>query len=66
MQILMLSGSRNRKGRTARAIQAIGKGVARAGGNSEYIFLPELTIERCRQCDKDGWGICRSEHRCHY
>jgi len=64
MQILMLSGSRNREGRTAQAMKAIGKGVAKAGGNSEYIFLPELSIERCRQCEQDGWGICRSEHRC--
>ena len=60
----MLSGSRNRKGRTARAIEAIGKGVAKAGGSSEFIFLPELNIERCRQCDKEGWGICKSENRC--
>jgi multimeric flavodoxin WrbA len=60
MQIIMISGSRNRKGRTARAIEAIGKGVAKAGGKSESIFLPELAIERCRQCDKEGWGICKS------
>ncbi len=64
MQILMLSGSRNREGRTARIIEAIGKGVAKAGGNSESIFLTELDIERCRQCEKDGWGICRREERC--
>ena len=64
MQIMMISGSRNRKGRTARAIESIGKGVAKAGGTSESIFLPELNIERCRQCDKEGWGICKSENRC--
>ena len=64
MQIMMISGSRNRKGRTAQAIEAIGKGVAKAGGKSESIFLPELNIERCRQCDQEGWGICKSENRC--
>ena len=64
MYILMLSGSRNREGRTARALKAIGKGIAKAGGSSEFIFLPELNIERCRQCDKEGWGICKSENRC--
>ena len=64
MHILMVSGSRNREGRTARALEAIAKGVVQAGGNSESIFLPELNIERCRQCEKDGWGICRDEHRC--
>jgi multimeric flavodoxin WrbA len=64
MQILMLSGSRNREGRTARVIEAIGRGVVKAGGKWESIFLTEHNIERCRQCDKDGWGICRSEQRC--
>ena len=64
MQILMLSGSRDRKGRTAQAMEAIRKGIAKAGGNSESIFLTELDIERCRQCDNDGWGTCRSEQRC--
>jgi len=64
MQILMLSGSRDREGRTAKAIEAIRKGVAKAGGNSESIFLTELAIERCRQCDNDGWGTCRREQQC--
>jgi len=64
MQILMISGSRNREGRTARSIGAIGQGFINAGGNSECIFLPELNIERCRQCDPDGSGVCMREHRC--
>jgi NAD(P)H-dependent FMN reductase len=64
MQILILSGSRNRRGKTARAIKAIRKGIAEAKGKSEAIFLPELKLERCRQCEADGWGICRREGRC--
>lgn len=64
MQVLMVSGSRDRKGRTARVIEAIGKGVAKAGSSSEIIFLTEYNIERCRQCDNDGWGDCRREQRC--
>jgi multimeric flavodoxin WrbA len=64
MQVLILSGSRNRQGKTAEAINAICRGVAKAGGSSEVIFLTELKLERCRQCNPDGWGICRSEHRC--
>ncbi len=64
MQILVLSGSRNLEGRTARAIDAIGRGVAKAGGNTERFFLPELNLERCRQCESDGWGVCRQEERC--
>jgi multimeric flavodoxin WrbA len=64
MSILVVSGSRNREGKTAQAIEAIRKGVAKAGGKSDVVFLTELKIERCRQCNPDGWGICRSEGRC--
>ena len=64
MHILMISGSRNREGRTAKAAEVIGKGVQKAGGTTELIFLPELKIERCRQCESDGWGICRDKHIC--
>jgi multimeric flavodoxin WrbA len=64
MKILILSGSKNRQGKTASAIEAVHKGITRAGGETEIIFLTELTLEKCRQCNKDGWGICRSEHRC--
>ncbi len=64
MQILILSGSRNPEGQTARAINAVRRGISAAGGNSESIFLTELKLERCRQCDEDGWGLCRSEGRC--
>jgi multimeric flavodoxin WrbA len=64
MNILILSGSKNRAGKTASAIEAIHKGITKAGGVTESIFLTELNLEKCRQCNKDGWGICRSEHRC--
>jgi len=63
MQVLVLSGSRNRQGKTAQAINAILKGVDKAGGNSESIFLTELALEKCRQCNDDGWGDCRSKGR---
>ena len=64
MSILVLSGSRDRKGQTARAITALRKGITAAGGSSETLFLPEFQIERCRQCDNDGWGLCRRDGRC--
>jgi NAD(P)H-dependent FMN reductase len=64
MSILVISGSRNRQGKTAQAVEAICQGVLRAGGRVETVFLTELTLERCRQCNPDGWGICRSEGRC--
>jgi NAD(P)H-dependent FMN reductase len=64
MKILVLSGSRNQQGKTAQAIEAICKGAKKTGGKTETIFLTEKKLERCRQCNPDGWGICRTEHRC--
>ena len=26
--------------------------------------LPQMAVERCRQCDERGWGTCRSEGQC--
>lgn len=64
MRIIIISGSKNREGKTAKAIEAIRKGISKTSVDSECIFLTELNLERCRQCNPDGWGICRSEHRC--
>ena len=64
MRILALSGSRNRQGGTAQALDALLRGVVKAGGQSESLFLTEHNLERCRQCDQDGWGVCRTEERC--
>jgi multimeric flavodoxin WrbA len=30
----------------------------------EQFFLPQMNIERCRQCEDNGWGICRTEGQC--
>ena len=64
MKVLMISGSRNPKGQTARAADALLEGATSAGAEAERVFLPRLKIERCRQCQDDGWGVCRSEGRC--
>jgi multimeric flavodoxin WrbA len=64
MKILVLSGSRNPQGKTAEAIRSLLKGATAAGGESECLFLPELKLERCRQCESDGWGLCRKEGHC--
>ncbi len=64
MKALILSGSRNREGQTAKAIKAVQKGLTAGKAKSEVIFLTELNLERCRQCDPDGWGLCRKEGRC--
>ena len=64
MNILLISGSRNPEGQTATAGNAFLAGVADEGGNGEHVFLPKLGVERCRQCEDHGWGICRTEGRC--
>lgn len=64
MQITIILGSRNPKGQTARAAHALLEGAAGAGAQVNEFFLPTLKIERCRQCEDNGWGLCRSEGRC--
>lgn len=64
MKMLTLSGSRNHDGRTAKAIDALHQGFVKGGGTPERIFLLDMDLERCRQCEADGWGICRSKGIC--
>jgi multimeric flavodoxin WrbA len=64
MKVLAILGSRNHEGQTARATGALVSGAKGAGAEVESIFLTELTVERCRQCDANGWGLCRREGRC--
>ena len=64
MRVLIVSGSRSPNGQTARAADALLQGVTSEGGQGEQIFLPKMKIERCRQCEDSGWGICRTEGKC--
>lgn len=64
MKALFILGSRNPNGQTARAANAIRKGMETANSSTEMIFLPTLRLERCRQCEDNGWGLCRKEGRC--
>lgn len=64
MHILAISGSRNRQGKTALAMDTVVRGFTGAGGTSESIFLPEMALERCRQCNPDGWGRCAKDGKC--
>jgi NAD(P)H-dependent FMN reductase len=64
MKTLVISGSRNPEGRTASLINALCRGVTNAGSDSEVVYLPQINIEVCRQCNDDGWGICREEEKC--
>lgn len=63
MNVLVLSSSPNTDGLTAACAAAAIQGVQQAGGQAEEIRLNDLNIGLCQACD-DGWGICRSEHRC--
>jgi multimeric flavodoxin WrbA len=64
MKTLVIAGSRNPQGRTAFACNALLRGAAETGSETEIVFLPQLSIERCRQCDQAGWGQCRTDGRC--
>jgi len=64
MKILAINGARNPQGQTAKAVQAFLDGTAGEGAQSEIALLPPMAIERCRQCNDDGWGICRTEGAC--
>ena len=64
MKAIMISGSRNPSGQTATAAQAVMEGLSRKAAACEQVYLPALRIERCRQCDDAGWGLCRSQGRC--
>ncbi len=64
MKCLILTGSRNPDGQTARIAAAVGEGLASAAADAETVYLPESDLQCCRQCDAEGWGPCRSEGRC--
>ena len=64
MHVLILLGSRNPQGQTATAADALARGAQQQGAEIEMAILPTLRIERCRQCDNEGWGLCRTEGRC--
>lgn len=64
MKALALIGSRNPEGRTARSAGAVARGLHREGVSTTSHIITEMNIERCRMCDENGWGICRSEGRC--
>ena len=64
MKITAILGSRDHGGRTAKAVQALLQGAGAEAAGATMAFLPEMKVESCRQCEDNGWGICRSEGRC--
>jgi multimeric flavodoxin WrbA len=65
MKTVLICGSRNHHGQTAQACNALLDGLSKNNGFSvKQFFLPELKVERCRQCEENGWGMCRKEGYC--
>lgn len=64
MKVVSLLGSKKQGGQTDRAVEAFLQGARNNGFECVKIFLTHKKIERCRQCDENGWGICRTEGRC--
>ena len=57
MKALAILGSRS-GGQTEKATQGLIDGLSAKGVETEKLFLPEMDLESCRQCERDGWGIC--------
>jgi multimeric flavodoxin WrbA len=64
MKILVISGANNLKGMTQQCVDALLEGAASQGAKHQTILLPKKKLERCRQCDPDGWGLCAMKGRC--
>ncbi len=64
MRAIAISGSRDPEGQTARALGEFTAGLAEAGTDTKTEYLPDLDVQRCRQCDSDGWGRCKREGVC--
>ena len=64
MKTLVVLGSRDPEGRTARSADAFLQGTAEAGSKGETLLLPEMALERCRQCENSGWGECHADGTC--
>jgi len=63
MKVLLLSGNPKSGGLTHSVTQEALRGAADAGAQAEVRTFGELG--RCRVCG-DGWGPCRSTHRCDF
>jgi multimeric flavodoxin WrbA len=63
MEVIVLSASPNIDGLTAACADAAARGAAMAGATVARVRLNDLRVGSCRACG-DGWGTCRSEHRC--
>ena len=63
MKILAIVASKNPEGKTSLCANAFFEEIANKH-QCEKIILTEKKLEHCRQCDFNGWGLCRTEGRC--
>lgn len=63
MKVLIATSSPNADGLTAACGEAARQGVVDGRSRARVINVNDFKIERCAVCG-DGWGTCRSEHRC--
>ena len=66
MKALILVGSKDPAGRTAKAVKALIEGIKDGGGTAEPVWLTERDIRMCDQCNADGWGECLKKGTCHH
>ncbi|MHB1457713.1 MAG: flavodoxin family protein [Armatimonadota bacterium] len=64
MKILAIVSSVNKDGKTAASARSIIEGAETGGTEGNLVFLTEMNLQRCRQCDSEGWGNCRYVGRC--
>ena len=65
MKLLIISGTPKKDGICHSLVTAANETAAGLGAETEVIKLADLKLMHCKMCD-EGWGICRSEHRCIY
>jgi multimeric flavodoxin WrbA len=63
MKVLVVTSSPNAGGLTAACAESARLGIVDGRSPARVIHLNEFKIERCAACN-DGWGPCRTEHRC--
>jgi len=63
MKILAIQSSPNLDGLTSKTAQAVLRGAAAEGAETELVHLNGLDIKACLACD-GGWGRCRREGTC--
>lgn len=64
MKTSVILGSRDPEGQTASATRGLVDGLKVPDDQVTWYYLPESNLESCRQCDRDGWGICATDGRC--